>query len=405
MGLASLALALRLALVLAAGHTRLGFGDPIFYHAAGMSLSNGDGYEFFGHPTVHWPPGYPFALAAVYRVFGASVTHGLVLNAVVGALTVPLVYVTALRVFGRPSAVVAAAALAVFPGQILVTDLLLSESLYTFGLAAFVALAATLQPRPRSYLALGVVAGLTALTRQEALFFPLVVLLMGWGRGIRLDAVRRAALVAAAMLAVVVPWTVRNAVTVHAFVPVATNAGTTLWSGHNPIANGGPVYATQTNILRRIHRGGSFEVKESALLRQKAISYAVHHPGRELELIPLKLRSLLRGDSHLVDAINSAEQHPLGRRAAVWLRRAADAAFYALLAAMLATIVLLRRTLWRIPVIRGVLAYMALALPLYGFVYYGNYRYRLPLEPLMLLVTAPGAVALWGGWASRGSPR
>jgi hypothetical protein len=278
---------------------------------------------------------------------------------------------------------------------------LLSEPLYTFALAAFVALAATLQPRLRSYLALGAVAGLAALTRQEALFLPLVVLPMGWGRGVRLDAVRRAALVAVAMLAVVVPWTVRNALMVHAFVPVATNAGTTLWSGHNPMANGGPVYATQTSILRSIHGGGSFEVKESALLRRKAISYAVDHPGRELELIPLKLRSLLRGDSHLVDAIDSVEQRPLGARAAAWLRRGADAAFYALLAAMLATIVLLRRTLWRAPVIRGVLAFMALALPLYGFVYYGNPRYRLPLEPLMLLVTAPGVVALRDRWARR----
>ena len=49
---------------------------------------------------------------------------------------------------------------------------------------------------------------------------------------------------------------------------------------------------------------------------------------------------------------------------------------------------------------RGVLAYLALCLVNYGFVYYGQWRYRLPMEPFMIVVAAPLLVRLW---AQRGA--
>ena len=56
---------------------------------------------------------------------------------------------------------------------------------------------------------------------------------------------------------------------------------------------------------------------------------------------------------------------------------------------------ILGRELWRNRVIRGVLVLFAGSLFLYGFVYYGNYRYRASLEPLMILVAAPLLARLW----------
>jgi 4-amino-4-deoxy-L-arabinose transferase-like glycosyltransferase len=358
-----------------------------------MSIASGDGFAFFGHPTVHWPPGFPAALGAVYGVFGPDIRHGLVLDACLGAATVPLAYLAALRVAGRAAAVGVGAALALMPGQALLASVLLSETLYTFELVAFVALVATLKPRPRSFAILGLVAGVAALTRGEGLLFPVIVLGALWVRGERRRALRGTAIVVAVMLATVAPWTVRNALTVHAFVPVSTNASDTLWSGHNPAANGGPVYALQTNVLSRVRRG-NYEVNSAALLRHEAFEYALHHPLRELKLIPLKLRSLVRGDSELIRVwINSRGQKPLGRTTASVLGTLADVAWFALLAATIAAVGVFRRELWAIPIVRGVLAFLALAIPLYGFVYYGNFRYRLPLEPLMLLVVATAAAA------------
>src|SRR3954453_18920924 len=197
-GIGLAALAIRLAFVLAYGRTQTfnlgggGIGFPFsatfFSSWGGSALAMGDGYTFLGHTTAHWPPGYPFLLAGVYKLFGADTANALIANAVLGALTVPLVSFIGLRALGRPAAIAAAVVLAVMPGQILIADVALAETFYTFELLGFLALAISLERRPRTLVVLGVVAGLAALTRGEGFLFPLMVLGLWGARG----AMRRA---------------------------------------------------------------------------------------------------------------------------------------------------------------------------------------------------------------------
>jgi hypothetical protein len=170
------------------------------------------------------------------------------------------------------------------------------------------------------------------------------------------------------------------------FVAIGGNASYTLWAGHNPRADGGPVYQTPAELSGL---AGLSEAEAASRQRRQAVDWALHHPRRELELIPLKLRALARGDSLIVSTwIRAAGQQPLSEREAGLLSGAADVASYALIAALLGTALLFGRSLWRVPAMRAVLAFLALAVPLYGLVYYGNVRYRIPLEPLMLLAVA-----------------
>src|SRR5205085_6543013 len=123
-----------------------------------------------------------------------------------------------------------------------------------------------------------------------------------------------------------------------------------------------------------------------------AIHWAIHHPVRELELIPLKLKALAQGDSEVVWTwIDAAGAQPLGGSVRSVAVRLADAASYALLGALLLTVLVYGRRLWRVPAMRAMLLFLAAAVPLYGFVYYGNVRYRIPLEPFMILVVAAWA--------------
>ena len=396
-GLTVFALALRLALVLAAGRTvtfdtgrtAFAFNDTFFYSWTGAAIANGDGYSFLGHTTAHWPPGYSVFLGGVFKLFGTTNKNALIANAVLGALTVPVVYAIARRAADRTAAIVAAAALAVFPGQLLMADVVLSETLYAFELVAFVALALFL-PRNRTTLVLlGIAAALAALTRGEGLFLPLIVLaLYGWSHA----SLRHAAAVVGVMVVAVTPWAIRTADVAHGFVGLAGNSSFTLWSGHNDRADGGPVYQTQPELARLSAKSAADAAAEQ---RHDAFDWAVHHPGRELELIPLKLRALARGDALLIDTwIDGPGQEPISGGAKQVARGVASVASYGLIAALLATVLLLARTLWRNPALRAILVFLALAIPLYGFVYYGNVRYRVPLEPLMLIVAATGAVAL-----------
>src|SRR4051794_32460128 len=304
LGLAALALALRLAFVLTYGRTvtyapgaSFAFNDTFFYSWTGAAIAQGDGFTFLGHQTAHWPPGYSYLLAAVYKLFGADTANALIANAVLGALTVPLVYLIGLRAGGRAVAIVAATVFALFPGQILVADVALSETLYTFELVAFIALVLILPRNVKTLVGLGIFAGLSALTRGEGLLFPLILLAAAWEPGARKRALRQAAIVVLAMVLTIAPWTIRNSSVAHGFVPVGTNASATLWSGHNPRADGGPVYQTPAELARLSKLS---EADSAAEQRRQAIDWATHHPGRELELIPLKLRALARGDSLLI---------------------------------------------------------------------------------------------------------
>jgi 4-amino-4-deoxy-L-arabinose transferase-like glycosyltransferase len=399
------ALVLRVTFVTAVSQSSIfALDDQFFYHTAAAQITLGHGFATAGEiPTAQEPPGYAFALAGVYELFGVDRDAGELFNALLGAITVPLLFFLVLRVVGPRAAVFAGGALAVMPGQIYFADALLSETLYTFVLVGFFVLTLTLRPRGRFFLLLGVAAGLGALTRGEGLILLAVPLAMWWEAVNFRTLARRMAWLIVGVALVIVPWTIRNVSEMHAFVPVSLNLGPTMWSGHNPRANGGAVYPgveqyAQFSNLRGVRR----EVKYLTYLRGQAVDYMVSHPLRELELIPLKFLSLNRGDSRVIPVwlaktrrIGGVFPPAVGTQAAIRLGVLADFAYYSLVAAFLASLLVFRKRLWADRVMRAALVYISLAVILYSFILYGNFRYRMPLETLMLLVAAPLASRLW----------
>jgi 4-amino-4-deoxy-L-arabinose transferase-like glycosyltransferase len=383
------------------------FNDTLFYHRTADMLASGHGFASNpGVPTAQWPPGFPFLLSLAYRVTGPDPLTGELINALLGALTVALLYLLARSLFGRVAGTIAAGALALLPGSILWTDVLLSETLFAFMLVGFFALVAWLPPRPWSVAVLGVAIGLSILTRGEAILLIPALLAVWWPELPRRAWLLRSAAAIGIALLVVAPWSVRNTLALDTFVPLSTNASTTLWSGHNPDATGGQIYAS-AELLRDVPRSGTArEVEESRLLRREAIDFMLSNPRRELELIPLKLLNLNRGDSWALEWVNPGEaaDRPIAADLVTPIRVVADFGYYGLLLATLASLVLCGRLLWRDRVLRGVLVLFAGALVMFGFVYYGNYRYRAPLEPLMLLVAAPLLARLYELRGQLGAP-
>jgi 4-amino-4-deoxy-L-arabinose transferase-like glycosyltransferase len=374
------------------------FNDAFFYHRTADLLAGGYGFASNpGVPTAQWPPVFPFLLSLIYRVTGPDPLAGQLFNAVVGALTVMLLYLLARRLFDRLTATIAAGFLAILPGSILWTGALLSETLYAFVLVGVFALVAWLPRRPWAVAVLGAAIGVAILTRGEAVLLIPAVLAVWWPELPRRRWLASGLALVAVALLVVVPWSVRNTLALDTFVPLSTNASTTLWSGHNPDATGAQIYAPES-LLREVPRSGvAREVEESRLLRREALEYMVSHPWRELELIPLKLFNLNRGDSWALEWVNAGTpgERAFGTETATPIRVSADFGYYTLLLATLGSLAILGRELWRNRVLRGVLVLFAGALFMYGFVYYGNYRYRAALEPLMILVAAPLVARLW----------
>ena len=181
-GLGAVALIVRLWFVLSVGQTTFAFNDAAVYNTIAVSLAHGHGFRgIYGQLTAQWPPGYPFVLSLAYRIFGAHPTTGEVLNAVLGAGTVPILYFAARRTLGRVEAIFVGAGMTLLLGQVFWADVLISEALYAFVLAILLALLAVLpSARPRSAVLVGLALGAATLTRGEGFLLLAVPLAMWW---------------------------------------------------------------------------------------------------------------------------------------------------------------------------------------------------------------------------------
>jgi 4-amino-4-deoxy-L-arabinose transferase-like glycosyltransferase len=394
LAIGALAFALRAAWTLVYGRYSGGAGDAPFFAQVATSLADGDGFvDGNGVATAQSPPGFPFLIALGYKVVGVHVKLGLAFNVVLGTATALLLYLVGRELCGRAGGLVAGGLFAILPSALFFTGVLYSETTLLFLMAAFLALAVFLPDRAWTPVVLGVVAGLATLTKGDGALLAVIPAAMWWGQRSRGEWVRRVAILLAALALTVLPWTIRNAVAVDSFVPLATNDAAAIWTGHNQDANGFPVIVPE---------------EPPGELRRDALSWAVRHPHKELGLIPRRLLGLAQAPARMFRyGYNDDDEKQLGTSSLLVFTVLGDALDYLLImVAITALVVLGPRRLWRWhPLMRGVLGYLAASLAVYGLVYYGEFRYRMPLVPLMTLLATPLLVTLWQRRASlRGEP-
>ena len=371
---------------------RVGFvlNDALMYHSNAVAINQGLGFRPpQGGPSAQWPPGYSTVLSGLYWVFGIDPLVGELFNALVGSVTVVLLMLLVERVVDRRTGIVAGAMLAVLPRPVLWTDVLLTETLFTALFVGFFLVLVHARPTWRWLALIGLVMGVGALVRGEALTWGLLPIVLFWRELSRRQLVWRIGTIGVVVAVVLAPWTIRNAVVMDAFVPVATNASQTLWSGHNPDATGGQVYPPDSFYQQFDQEPPLRELQSSKALRNEAFDYMFSHPVRELQLIPLKLIHLNRGDSYALDWVNAApDEPPISAIDAERIGVIADFGYYSLLTMTVLGAFLLGRSFWGSSAGRLILASFLTMLFLYGFLYYGNYRYRVPFEPMMSVVAA-----------------
>lgn len=212
-------------------------------------------------PTAFRPPLYSTVIAALWFGESAPIHSVLILQAILGTLTVALVYLIARPHFSRSVSLLAAAGMAVAPLTGHFTAVILNETLFTFLLT----LGVFCWGRNR-YLTTGIVFGLAALTRVAILPFvillPLLTVFGPW-RSYRRDYLKLTLLV----LAVVAIWTIRNAVQFHQFIPVAAGGyGTNLLLGSLETSEADDV-AGRKALLGSVDEAGGRQTDETAFDR------------------------------------------------------------------------------------------------------------------------------------------
>jgi 4-amino-4-deoxy-L-arabinose transferase-like glycosyltransferase len=280
--------------------------DPLAYDRRARAIALTGHYPYY---RLHgrrlqdavWPPGYPYFLAGVYRLTGQSLAParpGAVLarwkvarivQALIGALTAGLIGLVGRQLWGRRVGLLALAIASVYLPLALVSVTLMTEATFVplaLGALACV-LAARSAPRPTRWIvAAGVLVGLAALTRDDGVVLLVPLALGTWHRPRRLASALRGPLVLIAVAALTVaPWTVRNALELHAFIPITDHLGKTLAGTYNDTSRHfAPRPATwlqpdRDPRLRRITRAYPTEVGRDGAYARAAVRYMAANPA------------------------------------------------------------------------------------------------------------------------------
>ncbi len=236
--------------------------DSHAYYALSKALYTEGSY---GGPTFRdssdWSPGAPLLYAAAFYATGGP-REGVarIVEALLGAAAIVVVFLLGERLGGRTAGLIAALGVAVYPPFIHSTGELMSEppAILTLPAAVLTFLWAGERERLRAWLLPGFLFGLTAMIRPEyalvgAAFAALAAIRVGRARGWR-PGLTGAALLVVAFLLPVVPWTVRNAVVLGRLVPISTGDGKALYVGTYLPADGDYQRVKALLAERYLHR-------------------------------------------------------------------------------------------------------------------------------------------------------
>lgn len=374
--------------------------DAPSYDALAVSLVEGRGLEkldyggLFTDPAKSIvvrsfrPPLLPLMLAGLYGTLGHHYWVARAVLAVVGAATCVVVMALARRIFGRPTDVVAGLLIALHPKLIYYSAAIVTETPCTYLLAVAVALLLAGWQAERAWwpwVAAGAALGLTTLARSSAMLLAPVA--AGWiviVRANRRRAVTEAALVVVAFVLTMTPWWIHNVAVHGRFIAATTEGGYTLWVTNNERADGsGHCFLPE----RTGEFDGLTEAEIDRLFWRKGMDYIRSHPGRFARLAGAKFVRFWRLWPHA--------DH-VGRGTAI----VGGVSFIPIL--LLAVYGLFRaRAHWR-PVL--------LFLAIFGYytalhmVFMAITRYRVPLEPYLIVLASWGVVDLASRLGRRSEP-
>jgi hypothetical protein len=327
-------------------------------------------------------------LAGAYRTGIPSPWAPLVAIAVLGALVPLLARWFGEAVFGAGAGRAAGWACALDPLLLFAAPVWAQQVALGLALIGGLGLGAAWLKAPRAGRALGVgvAFGLATLTGGPAVAILPVVIAWAWvPLGLILpppERMRQLLLVVVGLLAVLAPWTVRNAVAVRAFAPWSTSTGLALLAGNEPAAwkdparRGGPV-----DVLSEPPTAPALAGLGEGRRDARAASMAAHNVATHAADLPTAVVAKLRRTAWPV-----ADAQPRGAPLAPWLVVIAAVAAWSAMAVWGSMRALggTRRWYQSLPVLVALTGFGV------GAVTYGGLGTRLPFEPLVGLMAGIG---------------
>lgn len=409
-----------LALVLAtAGVVRLGYvltlenalnvtfeADPLTYDQLARNLLAGRPYvgaSFYfpagtENPTALWDPLYPLFLAGIYALVGHDFLAVRLVHVVLGVASCGLLYVLGRSVFGPRIGLLGAGFAAIYPFFIYYTGQILTETLFIFLMMALLTLACAIAQRRISgglaVLTLGITAGLTVLTRAEALYFAviLIIVLGWWSAPLRTSGTPgwRARFISLIALVVVFgatlsPWVGFNYARFDRLF-VTTKLGYNLYTYYHPRMTADQ--RVRSADIPQPDLTGLSEPEREARLLSEGLGFMAADPGRTARFMVAKAGLLFK----------LTPSNEINRRYAL-----VSLLSYGVLVPFMVIGAILSLRRW--PLTWPLLLWVVMG-SASGILVLAGIRLRMRIEPILLLFAAVGAIELvqWL-WARRGVRR
>jgi hypothetical protein len=369
--------------------------DGHYYHFGAERIAQGYGYSediwVNGHlswrPWVHYPVGYSALLGAVYRVFGSGLLVAPLINAFAGTLLAVLGYRLARLYVGQRRAWLAGGLLALHPGLLAYSALVMTELVSATLVAAIGWLLLAYRGRTAALVAASLLLGAATLLRPSLLLLiPVVVLTQPGGV---LKGASNLLLVSALTFLVVLPWTYRNCRRFDGCALVSTNGGWNLAIG--AISDSGRFQTLRASDGCAVVSGQVQQDRCWAAVGKRRIA---ENPGRWLGLIPRKLAETFDHESFAFEYLHEADpvSWPEGRRVA---GRELTSLFHRLLMIAAALGVIARPRLTEKGRVAGVLQAMLLA-AVFAVALRGLGSEQHPVHWLALFIPLAGLLPLPG---------
>lgn len=355
--------------------------DATQYDAIGYNLSKGNGFMLdepmpgiSSKTTSYRAPLLPFLLAGIYVIFGHSYPAAKIMLSILGAFTCIVIYFIGKHTFDRKVGFLSALISCIYPFFIYYTGYLLSETPFVMLVCMFTLslIIANEKGTYRYFIMAGILLGFACLCRPTMLIIPPFILL--WlviiSRNGILDSLKRFVVIILIMISTIAPWTIRNYKIHHHFVPVTTIAlGSSLWQGNNPLATGKVNYGYVTSR----HEFGTFEseVDDGRFYQNLAISYMKDHPKRIFKLAGRKFVEFWKVTSPNV----------------LFRQNLISIFSYGIILFLFCIGVFLSIKQWQKPIL---LILMIIYYTLIHMIFPVTVRYRLPIEPFLIVFAAYG---------------
>jgi len=349
---------------IASGH---GFGSPMRLVPSG--------------PTAIFAPIYPYLLAGIFKLFGIfSYTSSLVIRTIecaFSALTCWPIYAIGKKVFGRTVGIAAAWTWIFLPGATyFAVEWVWDTSLVALWMALLVAATFELRGSERTdwWVGYGALWGIGAMINPSLLsVLPFLALWAIWPLRHRLAHAAKLGVASSLIfIACIVPWTVRNYVVFHSFIPFRSNFGLEWWLENHtqfPDRSAHPIdYQPELDKYVRMT-----EIPYMAEKKREAFAFVRAYPADAAQFALHRfVRTWLEISESPVDLWRTI---PFYLKAFIILN-----CTFSLLALLGALFALHWQNSFATP-----LATVLLVYPIVFYITHTGLRYRFPIDPLMVV--------------------